>query len=167
MQKSIPPSSGGDYHHQRHRSERPSPDRSPREVEPPHPAKRKYEHHSDRERDDRDCDYEHERHHHHRSESSSRMSSGPVTRTLTNATTATISLDRKQKANVFSRIIFPAEEEASKKRKVGTSSTTDGSLDLFLFKLVFNFVGWGTDENTVITILGHRNVHQRQQIRRA
>ncbi|KAJ1413544.1 Annexin [Sesbania bispinosa] len=29
------------------------------------------------------------------------------------------------------------------------------------------FEGWGTDENTVITILGHRNVHQRQQIRRA
>ncbi|XP_061349574.1 annexin-like protein RJ4 [Gastrolobium bilobum] len=29
------------------------------------------------------------------------------------------------------------------------------------------FEGWGTDENTVIVILGHRNVHQRQQIRRA
>ncbi|KAL1346574.1 hypothetical protein HN51_020200 [Arachis hypogaea] len=29
------------------------------------------------------------------------------------------------------------------------------------------FQGWGTDERSVIAILGHRNVHQRQQIRRA
>jgi hypothetical protein len=29
------------------------------------------------------------------------------------------------------------------------------------------FVGWGTDEKTVITILGHRNSNQIQQIRRA
>ncbi|XP_061349579.1 annexin-like protein RJ4 [Gastrolobium bilobum] len=29
------------------------------------------------------------------------------------------------------------------------------------------FQGWGTDEKTVISILGHRNVHQRQQIRKA
>nr|AFK41857.1 unknown [Lotus japonicus] len=29
------------------------------------------------------------------------------------------------------------------------------------------FEGWGTDENLVISILGHRNVHQRQAIRRA
>nr|ACU19582.1 unknown [Glycine max] len=28
------------------------------------------------------------------------------------------------------------------------------------------FQGWGTDEKTVIAILGHRNVHQRQQIRK-
>ncbi|KAG4960080.1 hypothetical protein JHK82_036765 [Glycine max] len=28
------------------------------------------------------------------------------------------------------------------------------------------FEGWGTDENTVIVILGHRTVYQRQQIRR-
>ncbi|KAL9298372.1 hypothetical protein ACSQ67_024268 [Phaseolus vulgaris] len=30
-----------------------------------------------------------------------------------------------------------------------------------------SFEGWGTDENTIIAILGHRTVHQRQQIRRA
>ncbi|KAG2396506.1 hypothetical protein LR48_Vigan08g008000 [Vigna angularis] len=29
-----------------------------------------------------------------------------------------------------------------------------------------SFEGWGTDENLIITILGHRTVHQRQQIRR-
>ncbi|KAJ1422413.1 Zinc finger, RING/FYVE/PHD-type [Sesbania bispinosa] len=126
--KSIPPSSGGDYHHHRHRSERLSPDRSPRKVEPP--AKRKSEHHSDRERDDKDRDFEHERHHHHRhhrSESSSRMSSEPVTKTSANATAAAIAADRRQKASVFSRISFPAEEEASKKRTVSTSSTTEAT----------------------------------------
>lgn len=32
--------------------------------------------------------------------------------------------------------------------------------------MVLNCAGWGTDEKTVIAILGHRNVHQRQQIRK-
>ena len=32
--------------------------------------------------------------------------------------------------------------------------------------MILNFVGWGTDEKTVIVILGHRTVYQRQQIRR-
>ena len=36
-----------------------------------------------------------------------------------------------------------------------------------LYSMVFNFVGWGTDEKTVVAILGHRNAYQRQQIRRA
>lgn len=126
MQKSIPPSSGSDYHHHRFRSERLSPERSPRELEPPRPAKRKSDHHSDREREDRDRDYEHERHHHHRhhrSESSSRRSSEPVTKAPSNAALA--ASDRKQKASVFSRISFPAEEEPAKKRKVTASSTTE------------------------------------------
>lgn len=93
--KPIPPSSGSDYQH-RLRSERPSPDSTHREVEPPRPAKRKSDHHSERERDDRDRDYdyhdrhqdrdyEHDRHqhrrHHHRTESSSKKSSDPVTKT--------------------------------------------------------------------------------------
>ncbi|KAL9326728.1 hypothetical protein ACSQ67_007373 [Phaseolus vulgaris] len=125
--KSIPPSSGSDYHHHhRFRSERLSPERSPRELEPPRPAKRKSDHHSDREREDRDRDYEHERHHHHRhhrSESSSRRSSEPVTKAPSNAALA--AADRKQKASVFSRISFPAEEEPAKKRKVIASSTTE------------------------------------------
>ncbi|XP_054814363.1 annexin-like protein RJ4 isoform X1 [Prosopis cineraria] len=30
-----------------------------------------------------------------------------------------------------------------------------------------SFQGWGTDEKTIITILGHRNTYQRQQIRKA
>ncbi|CAI8609575.1 unnamed protein product [Vicia faba] len=79
--KLIPPSSGSDYHQHRHRSERQSPDRTHREVEPPRPIKRKSDHYSDRERDDRDRDYEHDRHqhrHHHRTESSSRKSLEPV-----------------------------------------------------------------------------------------
>ncbi|XP_061337010.1 E3 ubiquitin ligase PQT3-like [Gastrolobium bilobum] len=135
--KSIPPSSGSEYHPHRHRPERLSPDRSPRELEqPPRPAKRKSENHSDRDREERDRDYEHERHYHHRhhrSESSSRMSSEPVTKTSSNAATAAAAAaaaaaaDRKQKASVFSRISFPAEEEVTKKRKVSGSSTTEAA----------------------------------------
>ncbi|KAG5028329.1 hypothetical protein JHK87_011843 [Glycine soja] len=130
--RSIPPSSGSDYHHPRFRSERHSPDRSPREVEPPppRPTKRKSDHNSDREREDRDRDYEHERHHHNRhqrSESSSRRSSEPVAKasSTASAAAAAAAADRKQKASVFSRISFPAEEELPKKRKVTASSTTE------------------------------------------
>lgn len=32
---------------------------------------------------------------------------------------------------------------------------------------MFNIVGWGTDENTVISILGHRTSHQIQLIRKS
>ncbi|KAK7265950.1 hypothetical protein RJT34_33576 [Clitoria ternatea] len=128
--KSIP-ASGSDYHHHRHRSERLSPDRSPRDVEPPRLAKRKSDHLSDREREDR----EHERHHHHRhhrTESSSRRSSEPVSKTSSHsavaaAAAAAAAADRKQKASVFSRISFPAEEEAHKKRKVSASSGAEAT----------------------------------------
>ncbi|XP_058764496.1 E3 ubiquitin ligase PQT3-like [Vicia villosa] len=83
--KPIPPSAGSDYHQHRHRSERLSPDRTHREVEPPRPIKRKSDHHSERERDDRDRDYDydydydrHQHRRHHRTESSSRKSLEPV-----------------------------------------------------------------------------------------
>lgn len=32
---------------------------------------------------------------------------------------------------------------------------------------ILNYTGWGTDEKSVIEILGHRNVYQRQQIRKS
>lgn len=39
------------------------------------------------------------------------------------------------------------------------------------FVIVFNgfsnSTGWGADNKAIIAILGHRNVHQRQQIRKA
>lgn len=114
--KPIPPSLPSGEHHHRHRSER-SPD-------PPRQLKRKSEHHHERDYDydrDRDYDYhdhEHRNNHHHphRSDSSSRPPSE------TAAAAAAAAAERKQKASVFSRISFPAEE-VSKKRKL--SSSTD------------------------------------------
>ncbi|KAK7330783.1 hypothetical protein VNO77_24983 [Canavalia gladiata] len=162
--KSIPPSATGDYN--RLRLERLSPNRSPRQVEPPRPAKRKSDHHSDREREERDRDYEHERHHHHhrhhRSESSSRRSSEPVIKPSSNAASAAAAaaaaaaLDRKQKASVFSRISFPAEEEVSKKRKVTPSTTepaataTTASASSAHLKTVSNGYYEGRKSNTVV-----------------
>ncbi|XP_057415422.1 E3 ubiquitin ligase PQT3-like isoform X2 [Lotus japonicus] len=126
--KPFPPPPSSDYHHHRHRSERPSPDR---EVEPPRPAKRKSEHISDRQRDDKDRDRDHERHHHRHprpESSSSRRSSEPVTKSSSNsAAAAAAAADQKHKASVFSRISFPAEEEAAKKRKVTAPSPTESS----------------------------------------
>ena len=128
MQKTIPPSSSTEYHHNRHRPERLSPDRSSHEVELPRPPKRKPDHH-DRDRD-LDQDYAHDRHHHHRhhrSGSSSRPSSEPVTKTSSAAAaTAASAAERKHKASVFSRISFP-EGEVIKKRKLSSSSAEAGT----------------------------------------
>ncbi|CAL0313751.1 unnamed protein product [Lupinus luteus] len=121
------PSSNSDYHSQRHRSERLSPDRSrsPIKVEPPRPLKRKSDHDRDRDRDN----HERHRHHHrrHHSESSSRKSTEPpltktTTSTAAEAAAAAAAADRKHKTSVFSRISFPPEEEVSKKRKISTAT---------------------------------------------
>ncbi|KAI9110999.1 hypothetical protein K1719_017874 [Acacia pycnantha] len=138
--KPMPPSSSTAYNnHYRTRLERPSPDRSSREVEPSRSSKRKSEHHLDRDRD-RDRDYndrdrdldpdhgypDHDRHHHRHSESSSRRSSEPASKTSSAAAAAAAAAaaDRKLKASVFSRISFP-EGEVSKKRKLATSSSAE------------------------------------------
>ncbi|KAL1300127.1 hypothetical protein HN51_044812 [Arachis hypogaea] len=144
--KSLPAPPSSEYHHpqpHRHRAERVSPDRSPREVEPPRPIKRKADYHVEREREcERDHDHDrdqrdhrdrergHHHHRHHRSESSSRMSSEPVTKTSSTAPSsaaAAAAADRKQKASVFSRISFPAEEEMTKKRKISAFPTTEAA----------------------------------------
>ncbi|KAJ7952532.1 DWNN domain, A CCHC-type zinc finger protein [Quillaja saponaria] len=141
--KPILPSSSADYHHHHcQRSERSPPNRSPHDLEPPRPAKRKSEHHRDRDRE-RDYDYDrdrelaqdyghhdHDRHHHrhHRSESSSRPSSEPVTKassTAAAAAAAAAAAERK-KASVFSRISFP-EGEVNKKRKLSTPTEGAGA----------------------------------------
>ncbi|KAK2356256.1 RING-type E3 ubiquitin transferase [Trifolium repens] len=111
--KPIPPSSGSDYHQHNihHRSERPSPDRSQRELEPPRPAKRKSDHHSERERDDRDRDYDHHqdreyeldrhqhRRHHHRTESSSRKSSEPVSKSTSKKSSELVTKSTSRKSS--------------------------------------------------------------------
>ncbi|XP_034932550.1 E3 ubiquitin ligase PARAQUAT TOLERANCE 3 isoform X1 [Populus alba] len=127
--KSIPQSSAsGDPHHHRRRSDRLSPERSAREIDPlpPRPSKRKADRHEHGDRDANDFDYherdrsdrDHRHHHRHRSESSSKA----VSETTTKPPSTTVT-DRKQKVSVFSRISFPAEgEPTSKKRKVSSSS---------------------------------------------
>ncbi|GAU32803.1 hypothetical protein TSUD_152520 [Trifolium subterraneum] len=119
-----PPSGGNSISNHHHPRQRQSPDRSMQEAEPPRQRKLKSDHHSDR---DYEHDRERERHSHknHRSESSSfRISTEPVPKTTSNATSA---VDRKQKNSIFSRISFPAEEEAvaaiTKKRRNGSSSS--------------------------------------------
>ncbi|OAY60062.1 E3 ubiquitin ligase PQT3-like isoform X3 [Manihot esculenta] len=129
--KSIPQPSSGDLHpHHRHPPERSSParDLEPPAPLPPRPSKRKSDHERsdrDRDRDHHDYDYDrerdrgerdhHHRHHHHRSEPPAKASSE-----ATKPASSTIA-DRKQKASVFSRISFPEEELATKKRKLSSS----------------------------------------------
>ncbi|RYR66064.1 hypothetical protein Ahy_A03g012009 isoform C [Arachis hypogaea] len=108
-----------------------------REKLPPRPIKRKADYHVDREWEcERDHDHDRDRdqrdhrdrergHHHHRH--SSRMSSEPVTKTSSTALSSAVARDRKQKASVFSRISFPAEEEMTKKRKISAFPTTEAA----------------------------------------
>uniref|UniRef100_A0A2P2MI11 DWNN domain-containing protein n=1 Tax=Rhizophora mucronata TaxID=61149 RepID=A0A2P2MI11_RHIMU len=133
-----PPSSGDHHHHHRHRSERSSPERPARDVEPPPrpPSKRKSEHHDhdrnydfheddqDRERNKRDHHRHHHHHHHHsRSDSSTKPTPEMTVKPTSMAAAAAAAADRKHKASVFSRISFPVEEEpTTKKRKVSSST---------------------------------------------
>ncbi|XP_062073955.1 E3 ubiquitin ligase PQT3-like isoform X2 [Humulus lupulus] len=144
VDRSPPP----DYNY-RHRSERSSIDRPPRDVEPPRPPKRKSDQHHDRDRDrdrerdrdldhdrerDRDYDYpERERDHYQRrrSGSSGRPTSEASTKPPASSASASAAaleaaaaLDRKNKASVFSRISFP-EGEVSKKRKLSSSPANE------------------------------------------
>ncbi|XP_027192926.1 E3 ubiquitin ligase PQT3-like isoform X2 [Cicer arietinum] len=114
--KPIPPPSGSDYHHHHHRSERPPPDRTQRELEPPRPAKRKSDHHSERQRDDRDRDYEHDRHQHrrhHRTEASSGKSSEPVTKSRKSSEPVAKSSSRKSSEPVTKSSSNAAQPTAS------------------------------------------------------
>lgn len=38
---------------------------------------------------------------------------------------------------------------------------------VIVFNCFSNIAGWGADNKSIVAILGHRNVHQRQQIRKA
>ncbi|CAN1333667.1 E3 ubiquitin ligase PQT3-like [Linum perenne] len=78
--RNFPPQqSSGDPHHHRQRPERPSPDRSGRDLDRPPslPSKRKSDHHHDRgssreARDHKERDYDHHHHHEHRDRDRSR-----------------------------------------------------------------------------------------------
>ncbi|KAJ8775148.1 hypothetical protein K2173_020152 [Erythroxylum novogranatense] len=133
--KPLPPPSSSGGGHQRHRSERPSPDRPPRDLEPPpRPSKRKPDrHHEDHDHDrdrsdrdrDRDYDSHHERdreHHYHHHTRSEKAPSEAGTKP-----TSAMSAAERRKASVFSRISFPeGEAAAAKKRKVSSSSAGEG-----------------------------------------
>ncbi|XP_057977019.1 E3 ubiquitin ligase PARAQUAT TOLERANCE 3-like isoform X2 [Malania oleifera] len=123
VQRPILPATAADNHRHR-RAERISPERPSRDLEPPpRPTKRKPDqHHHDRDHHDR-----HEHHHHHRSESSARASSASAAASTATEAASKSAADRKQKASVFSRISFPAEEALSKKRKLPSSTEAPGS----------------------------------------
>ncbi|XP_073132901.1 E3 ubiquitin ligase PARAQUAT TOLERANCE 3-like [Henckelia pumila] len=116
--ESVPPASNTDHPSHRQRSERHSPERHSRNPELPRPSsKRKPE--EPRSRDYHDDD--HQRHRdHHRSSRQRPSESPPVARPQSSSMA-----DKKNKASVFSRISFPAEDiTAPKRRKVSSSSET-------------------------------------------
>ncbi|XP_059657589.1 E3 ubiquitin ligase PARAQUAT TOLERANCE 3-like isoform X2 [Cornus florida] len=124
-QKPIHQTSGTDHHHYRQRSEKPSPERPIRDLEPPRPSSKRKS----------DYDYHRDHHHtHHRPDSlSSKPPSAPIDPPPRTTTTTTTAADRKQKASVFSRISFPEEEAAaaaaaaSKKRKLSSEALVSAS----------------------------------------
>ncbi|CAN0842367.1 E3 ubiquitin ligase PQT3-like [Linum grandiflorum] len=144
MKSNFQPQSAGDPHHYRQRPERPSPDRSSRDLDRP-PLKRKSDHHDhvssreardhkehrehrERSRDrDRDRDHENDhRHHRKRSESSSKSTTSDAAA----AAAAAEAAERKRKASVFTRISYPegeADAAASKKRKPSSSSAVEAA----------------------------------------
>ncbi|XP_073043057.1 E3 ubiquitin ligase PARAQUAT TOLERANCE 3-like [Primulina eburnea] len=118
--KSIPSASSPDRPTHRHRSERHSPDpnsRDPPEV--PRPlSKRKPDEH--RSRDYHDDDHRRLGDHHHRSSHQRPSESPPVARPQPPSMA-----DKHNKASVFSRISFPAEDTSvPKKRKLPSSSAS-------------------------------------------
>ncbi|KAH7833051.1 hypothetical protein Vadar_002693 [Vaccinium darrowii] len=128
-----PQPSSGDHPRHRHRSERSGDPELPR---PSSKRKSDYDYDYDYDYRDRD-DYHRDHRHSHRSESSAARSSlepppppqpksttapAPSKKSTSSSAAAAAAADRKQKASVFSRISFPAEESSSKKRKVSSSS---------------------------------------------
>ncbi|EXC02116.1 E3 ubiquitin-protein ligase RBBP6 [Morus notabilis] len=126
--------SSPDYH-RRHRSERSSIERPPRDLEPPRPPKRKSDNHHndhdydyDRHHDRDDTDHHHHNNQHHRRRAESSEASGKHS-AASASESAAAALDRKHKASVFSRISFPEGEAASKKRKVSSSSAPSAAVE--------------------------------------